>query len=122
MISFPLERSSRLPHESLHEVGERQQVGEPHEGAPLAEDDLWVRLDDVRPARRHRANAVLLDAQQEPLAVAVEALREADELSSVERVERVGHAHKTRRCVGRACILSRVTNGSSAAASPFLNA
>jgi hypothetical protein len=110
MIFFPLERSSRLPHESLHEVGERQQVGEPHEGAPLAEDDLRVGRDGVCPARWHRANAVLLDAQQEPFAVAIVTLGEADELSSVERMERVGHAHKTRRCVGRACILSRVTN------------
>jgi hypothetical protein len=27
-------------------------------------------------------------------------------LPPAERVERVRHSHKTRRCVGRACILS----------------
>jgi hypothetical protein len=71
----------------------------------LADGDLRIRRHDVRPLRRHRAHSLLVDAQQEPRAVTVVPLADANELLSAERMERMRHTHKTLRHVGRACIL-----------------
>ena len=58
--------------------------------ATRADDDLRIGCDNVRPLRRHRADVIFVDAQQEPRPVAVVPLADADELPSAERVERDG--------------------------------
>lgn len=94
-----------LSDESRDEVGKLQKICDANERTALADDDLWVGRDDVRPLPRHRAHAFTVDAQQEPRAVPVVPLADADELSPAERVKRVRHAYKTCRRVGRACNL-----------------
>jgi hypothetical protein len=94
-----------LADESRHEVGELQKICDADERSGLADDDIWVGRDDVRPLPRHRAHAFFVGAQQKPRAIAIVPLAYADELSPAERVKRVRHPHKTRRCTGRACNL-----------------
>ena len=89
--------------EARHQVGEREEISNPEHRAALAKDDLWIGRDDVGPLPRYRAEVLLVDAQQEPRPVPVVPLANADKLPSAERVERVGHAHKTRGRVRRAC-------------------
>jgi hypothetical protein len=92
-----------LVNEPRHEVGEPQQITDPKQRATLAEDDLRIECDDVGPLPRDRANVIRVDAQQEPRPVPVVPLAYADELSSAQRVEGMGHAHKGRARVRRAC-------------------
>jgi hypothetical protein len=96
-------RPRPLFDEARHQVGKLQEIGHPEQRATLADDDLWIGCDDVGPLPRHRANLILVNAQQQPRAVPVVALTNADELPSRERVERVRHAHKARARVRRAC-------------------
>ena len=98
-------RPTLLSDESRHQLGKLQKICDANEPAALADDDLWVGSDDVRPLPRHRAHAFIIDAQQEPRAVPVVPLADADELLPAEWVERVRHAYKTCRRVGRACNL-----------------
>ena len=92
-----------LVDKSCHQIGEPHEISNPENCATLAEDDLWIGRNDVGPLPRHRAHAILVEAQQEPRPVAVVPLADADELPSAERVERVSHAHKARARVRRAC-------------------
>jgi len=89
-----------------HQVDELQEVCEAEDRPPFAYDDLRIRRDNVRPLPRHGADTIAIDAEQEPRAVSVVPLADADELSSTEGVERVRHTHKARPCAGRACILA----------------
>lgn len=92
--------------EPRHQTGKLQEICEPQGRAAFPDHDFGIGRDDVCPLPRHRANALAVDAQQEARAVPVVPLADADELPSAERVERVRHAHKTRCCARRACILS----------------
>ncbi len=94
-----------LSDESRHQLGELQKIRDQEERTALADDDRWIGRHDVRPLPRHGAHAIGVDAQQEPRAVPIVPLADADELPSAQRVERVRDAHKTRRCVGTACSL-----------------
>ena len=106
IFRLTLPRLPLLSDEPLHQSGKLQKIRHPEECATLADDDLGIGRDDIRPLPRYRADAIVVDAQQEPRAVPVVPLAYADQLPPAERVERVRHSHKTRRCVGRACILS----------------
>ena len=103
IISFARLSPALLLDEARHQAGKLQQIGHPEHRAALAEDDLQSGCHDVGPLLRHRANAILVDAQQESSPVPVVPLADADELLAGERVERVGHAHKARSCERRAC-------------------
>jgi hypothetical protein len=92
-------------HQSLHQFGQPQKIRDPEKRAALADGDLRIGRYSVRPLRRHRTRGLFIDPQQEPRAIPVVALADADKLLSGERVEWVGHAYKTRCCSGRACIL-----------------
>jgi hypothetical protein len=92
-----------LVNEPCHEVGEPQEIAHAKQRAALAEDDLRIWDDDVRPLPRHRADTVFVDPQQQPRSVSVGALAGADELPSVERMEWVRHADKAHARVRRAC-------------------
>ena len=94
------------PAQARRETLELHQVCDPEERAPLADDDLRIRGNEVRPLRRNRANAVPVDPQQEPLAGSVVPLPHADELLSGEWVERMRYTHKARGSDRRTCILS----------------
>jgi hypothetical protein len=89
--------------EARHQLGELQEIGNAKHRAPLPDDDLWIGCDDVGPLRRHRAKVLLVEAQKEPPPVPVVPLTDADELPPAEWVKRVGHAHKARARVRRAC-------------------
>jgi len=89
--------------EARHQIGKLQEIGKPDQRTTFADDDLWVGRDDVGPLPRHRADVILVDAQQQPHPVPVVPLAYADELPSAERVEGVGHPHKARARVRRAC-------------------
>ena len=105
VFCFTPARSSLLSDQSRHQVGKLQKICHANERAALADDDLRIRRDGVRPLAWHRAHPLGIDPQQEPRAVPVVPLADANELSSAERVERMGYAYKTRCCVRRACIL-----------------
>ena len=102
IIRFTLAGLPLLADEVRYQVRKSQEIGNPDQRATLADDDLWIGCDDVGPLPRHRADVILADAQKQPRPVPVVALADADELPSAERVERVGHAHKTRARVRRA--------------------
>ena len=106
IIYFTRTTSLLLASEALQQLGELQKICDQKEGAALADNNLKIRCDDVGPVPRHRAHAIVVDAQQEPRAVSIVALAYAYKLPSIERMERVRHADKTRRCTGKACILS----------------
>jgi hypothetical protein len=76
---------------------QRDQVSEPAERTPIAENDLRVRGHDVRPLPRNGPKSVLVDLQQEPPAGSVASLAYADELLSAEGMERVRDPHKVRK-------------------------
>jgi hypothetical protein len=95
-----------LLNEPRHQIRKVEQVRHAEARTAAAEHDLRVGRDVVRPVHRYRADAIRVDAQQEPRTVPVVPLPHADELPSAERVERVHDAHKTRGCERRACILS----------------
>ena len=103
IISFARMSPAFLLDEARHQAGKLQEIGHPEHRAALAEDDLQGGFHDVSPLLRHRANVILVDAQQESSPVPVVPLAEADELLAGERVERVGHAHKARVRERRAC-------------------
>jgi len=84
-----------------NKLGEFHQVHEPQKRSPLPHDNLRIDSGDVGPLRRNGANRVVVDAQQEPLAIPVIAFANADELSVGERMERVNYAHKLRRSDGK---------------------
>ncbi len=96
IISFARMSSALLLDEARHQAGKLQKIGHPEHRAALAEDDLWSGCHDVGPLLRHRANVILVDAQQESSPVPVVPLADADKLLAGKRVERVGHAHKAR--------------------------
>jgi hypothetical protein len=93
-------------HQPLHELGKLQQIRHSQQRPPAPDDHLGIGRDNVGPLPRHRANDVLVCAKQKPRSVPIVPFADAHELLPAERVERVGHAHKTRRRDRRACILS----------------
>jgi hypothetical protein len=95
-----------LLHQSLHQLGELYKIRDSDQGTTVADCDLRIGPHFVRPLRRHRADGLLVDLQKQPRAVPVVPLADAEKLTSAERVERMRHAHKTRRRDRRACILS----------------
>lgn len=94
-----------LPNEARHQLGKLQKIGDSQECAAFADHDRRIRRHDVRPVPWHRAHSIGAHAEQEPRAVPIVPLTDAHELLSAQRVKRVRDANKTRRCVGRACIL-----------------
>ena len=117
VVHFTLAGLMPLPHESLHQLGESEEVMHPQKRAPAAHDDLRIRPGDVGPLPRHRANVIVVDAQQQPGPVAVVALPDAGKLLPRQRMERMRDAHKTRDRARRACILHRGTSDSRRARS-----
>lgn len=89
--------------ESRHQFGEPQQISDPEKRTTLPDHDLRIRRNNVGPLPRHRADAIVVGAQQEPRPVPVVAFTDADELPATERVERVRHAHKARPCIRKTC-------------------
>lgn len=103
VIIFTGMASTLLLDEPPHQLGKLQEIGNAERPAPLADDDLWIGCNDVGPLPWHRADVVLIGTEQKPCPVSVVPLADADELSSVERVEWMGHAHKTCTWIRRAC-------------------
>ena len=87
-----------LLDESLHQLGELHEISHPHNPPAIAHRDLEIGRHDVRPLQRHRAHGGLVDLEQEPRTVPVVPLPDADKLPPAERVERVRHPYKMRRC------------------------
>ena len=59
-------------------AGEIDQVRDSEKGPPSAEDDLWVRVNQVCPMGGNRVDAPIVTLQQEPPAVAVIPLAHAN--------------------------------------------
>jgi len=104
-FTFTRRRHCGRPWVAGQQVEEIQEVRDAQCRAPLADDELWIRGDDVRPLPWHGADAIVANTQQEPRAVAVVPFANTDELVPAERVERVRYAHKARRCLRRTSIL-----------------
>ena len=102
IIYFTLSNAPRFD-QARDQIGQRQKIHHAKQRPALAHDRLQIGRDDVRPLSRHRAEAILVDTQQEPRPVAVVPLADADELPSAERVKWVGDAHKTLACVRSVC-------------------
>lgn len=98
VISFTRLSPALLLEEMRHQAGKLQEIGYAEQRTTLTDDDLWIGRHDVGPLPRHRADALLVEAQQEPRPVPVVPLAHADEQPSAQRVERVRHAHKARTC------------------------
>jgi hypothetical protein len=89
----------------LDKIGKLDEVQSPKKRPLLSHDDLGIRGDSIGPLRRNRANPVVLEAQQEPLAGPIAALADADKLHTGEWMEGMGYADKLRRSDGNVCIL-----------------
>ena len=72
----------------------------------LAHYDLRIRGNEIRPLWRYRANALIINLQQQPGAIAVKPLAHTGELLSAEWMERMRDPHKARRCKRSICILN----------------
>lgn len=111
---FALRPIGRLPRilsaEPLDQSSELHQVRHPEERSPLAQDDLRVLGNKVRPLRGNRAKGLIITLQQKPPAIAVVPFPQAGELPSAEGMERMSYPHKVRRCEGSICIPDRVTS------------
>ena len=103
IICFARLSLALLLDEERHQGGELDEIGHTEHRAAPAKDELRIGGDDVGPLPRHRADAVLVDAQQEPRPIPVVSLAQADELPPAERVERVGHPHKARISLRKGC-------------------
>ncbi len=103
IILFTQLSPALLIDEVRHQAGEPQEIDHAKHPAAPAEGDLGIGGDDVSPLPRHGAHLLLVDTQQEPRPVPVVPLADADELPPAERMERVGHPHKTRSRVRRGC-------------------
>ncbi len=103
IICFTFLGTLFLLDEVRDQFGELQEVGNPDWRAPPTDDDFWIRCHDVGPLTRHRADLVFVNSQEKTRPVPVVTLTDADELPSLERMERMSDAHKTRPCVRRAC-------------------
>jgi hypothetical protein len=99
----------------LDKTGQPYKVDYSKKRSPSPHDDLGIRGRNVGPLRRNRANPVVVDAQQEPLAGPVMAFADADELPLGEGMEGMGHADKLRRSAGTVCFQWRVTSVSNRA-------
>ena len=88
----------------INQLSQLHQVPDTDAGAPLTQDDLRIRDNEVSPRSRNGPDLHVVDPQQDPRAGSVAPLADADELTSVERVERMRHPHKVRRSEGNACI------------------
>ena len=82
----------------IYQPYEFQQIRHAEERTPLADDNLRIRRDEIRPLRWNRADSRIIDAQQEPSAITVVPLAHARKLLAAERMEWVRDAHKTRHC------------------------
>jgi len=98
--------------EAGHQLCELYQISDTKERPPIADDDLRVRGDEVRPLRRNRANGLIVAPQQQPCAIPVVPLAYANEPLSAEWMERMRYPHKLRRRDGNTCLLNRVTRSS----------
>jgi hypothetical protein len=105
VFSFTLHRASSLLHQSAHEFGEFKKIDDRDYRAPVPQGPLWIGCHFVRPLRWHRANGIVVDLQQQPRAVPIVPLADADKLPAAERVEGVRHPHKMRCLRGSGCIL-----------------
>ena len=59
------------PAQSSHKAGEIHQVRDTEKGASSAQDDLWVRVNQICPMGGNRVDAPIITLQQKPRAVAV---------------------------------------------------
>ena len=91
--------------QSIQEAGEIQQVRDSEKGAPSAEDDLRVRVNEVCPMWGNRVNAPIITRQQKSRAVAVIPLAHANPGLAAKRMEGMCYPHKTRRSDRNICIL-----------------
>ncbi len=53
-----------LLNEAPHQFSKLQEIGYPEQPAAFADDDLWIGCHDVGPLPWHRADVVLVDAEQ----------------------------------------------------------
>ena len=83
------------PH-PLHQPREFEQIRHAKERTMLAQDDLRIGSNEIRPLRRNRADGHIIDSQQETSSIAVVPLAHAGELFAPMWMERVRDAHKTR--------------------------
>jgi hypothetical protein len=80
-----------------YESFQLHQVRKPKQRASPTEDDLRIGGNEVGPLRRHRADRLLIDLQQQPLAVAVVPLAHAQQRPPALRMEWVRYSNKMRR-------------------------
>ena len=76
-----------------------QQIGNPEERATLAENDLRIGSNEIRPLGRNRADRDFIDPEQQAPSVAVVAFGHASQLLAAKRMERMRDAYKTHSCV-----------------------
>jgi hypothetical protein len=105
VIGFTHRCLASLVDEPCDQVGKLQKVRHPYECTPSPDNDLWIGRDEVGPTRRHRANPILIDAQQEPHPVRAVSLADADEASPAQRMEWVRDTYKMLLRVRTACTL-----------------
>jgi len=117
VIGRPLRAASA---EADCQLCEPYQVSDTKERPPIADDDLRVRGDEVRPLRRNRANGLIVAPQQQPCAISVVPLAYANEPLPAQWMKRMRYPHKLRRGNWNTCILNRVTRSSRRTASPGL--
>jgi hypothetical protein len=105
IVSFTARRPTSLADKPFDQLGKLEEVRKRHERSPAADHEFGIGHDEIGPLRRHRGNPISVDAEQQPRAVSVVSLADADELPPAQRVEWVRDTHKSRRCVRTTSIL-----------------
>lgn len=84
---------------------ELEQIRYAEERTMLANDDLGVRNNEIRPLLWNRADCPVIDLQQEASSIKVAPFAHHSELLAAEWMKRMRDAHKARPCVRNTCIL-----------------
>jgi hypothetical protein len=89
----------------IDQSGQIEQVRHTHDGSVASQDHLRIGWHDVGPLLGNGAHPVAIGGQQQPTAVPVGSLTDADEFLTAEGMERMRHAHKPRRASRTGCTM-----------------
>jgi len=67
--------------------------------------DLGIRSHQIRPLRRHRVNQSILALKQKSHSITVVSLANTSQPMPTQRMKRMHHKNKMRRCNRSICIL-----------------
>jgi hypothetical protein len=96
--------AERFAGKAIHQIGQLQQVGKPHNRPPITHHDFQIWAHEIGPLGRNRPNRRVIGLQQEAFAMTIVSSTDTRQLSREQWVKRVRHPHQMLICTGRGCI------------------